>query len=218
MKVTAENLQSKLVFTLLVIVPLALALLALALPAAAQTVTPPAQTRATITYTYPDGSVIAMRPMTATVVAQPAPAVAAPSPYQQSTPHANPDAPDQAELLKNSKDPEFILHNFKTMYIETHGINLFGPALIKAELGKNPDFQKLNIHIVDDRRVADTVLVVTYAFAWEYPFELRHQNTTVVLLSGKGEGPFSGPLGAWDVARQFVNTAKPWRVAPAAKK
>ena len=63
----------------------------------------------------------------------------------------------------------------------------------------------------DDPRVADTVLKVSYTFAWDFPFELLHQNTTIVLLSGKGEGPFSGPLGAADVARNFVNAAKTWR-------
>jgi hypothetical protein len=48
---------------------------------------------------------------------------------------------------------------------------------------------------VEDARVADTVLTVGYTFAWDYPFALRHQNTTMILVSGKGEGPFSGPLG-----------------------
>lgn len=130
---------------------------------------------------------------------------------------ANPDGPDQSELLKNAKDHDFILRNFKTMYVETRGISLFGPSQVKAELQKNGDFQNLNIHIVEDRTVADTVLVVTYTFAWDYPFELRHQNTTMILLGGKGAGPFSGPLGAWDVARQFVKAAKKWRTTPEAK-
>jgi hypothetical protein len=129
-------------------------------------------------------------------------------------PVANPEAPDQSELLRRSKDPDFILRNFKTMYIETRDITLFKPSLVTAELEKNPEFRKLNIHIVQDPRVADTVLTVSYNFAWDYPFELRHQNTTTILLAGKGEGPFSGPLGAWDVARQFTNAAKKWRTAP----
>lgn len=132
------------------------------------------------------------------------------SQYQQS-PHAEPDAPDQSELLKNSKDQDFILRNFKTMYVATKGIDFFDAAQMKAALKANPEFQKLNIRIVDDRNVADTVLIVSYTFAWDYPFELRHQNTTTVLLAGKGEGPFSGPLGAADVARVFVDLAKPWR-------
>jgi hypothetical protein len=132
--------------------------------------------------------------------------------------HATPDAPDQSEQLKNSKDRDFILHNFKTLYVETKDIDFFGPDQMKAALHSNPDFERLNIHIVDDRRVADAVLVVTYTFAWDYPFELRHQNTTMVLLAGKGEGPFSGPLGAADVARVFVDLAKPWRTVKEQKK
>jgi hypothetical protein len=131
---------------------------------------------------------------------------------------ATPDAPDQSDLLKNSKDPDFILRNCKTMYVETRNIEFFDAHQMKAALHDNPDFAKLNIHIVDDRRVADVVLVVSYTFAWDYPFELRHQNTTMVLLAGKGEGPFSGPLGAADVAREFVDLAKPWRTAGEQKK
>lgn len=133
--------------------------------------------------------------------------------FQNERPHATPDAPDQSELLKNSKDPDFILHNFKTMYVGTRNIDFFDAAQMIAALRRNPGFSKLNIRIVDDPRVADTVLIVSYTFAWDYPFELRHQNTTTVLLAGKGEGPFSGPLGAADVARQFVDLAKPWRTA-----
>ena len=133
--------------------------------------------------------------------------------YEETEPQfqANPDAPDQSELLKNSKDRDFILHNFRTMYVDARDAKYFSSSLMKAELGKSKDFEKLNVRIVDDPRVADVVLKVGYTFAWEYPFELTHRNTTIVLLSGKGEGPFSGPLGAFDVARNFVNAAKPWR-------
>ncbi len=132
---------------------------------------------------------------------------------QRSEPqaHANPDAPDQSELLRNSKDHDFILHNFHTMYVDARDAQYFGSDQMKAALGRNKEFQKLNIRLVDDPRVADVVLKVSYTFAWDYPFELRHQNTTYVLLAGKGQGPFSGPLGAANVARQFVNAAKPWR-------
>jgi hypothetical protein len=125
--------------------------------------------------------------------------------------HANPDASDPSVLLKNSKDHDYILRNFQTMYVDARDAQYFGSDQMKAALGKNEDFAKLNIHIVEDARVADTVLTVGYTFAWDYPFALRHQNTTMVLVSGKGEGPFSGPLGAADVARQFVNAVKSWR-------
>ena len=125
--------------------------------------------------------------------------------------HANPDASDPSVLLKNSKDHDFILRNFHTMYVDAREAQYFGSDQMKAALGNNEDFAKLNIHIVEDARVADTVLTVGYTFAWDYPFALRHQNTTMILVSGKGEGPFSGPLGATDEARQFVNAVKTWR-------
>jgi hypothetical protein len=140
------------------------------------------------------------------------------SQHQQS-PRAEPDAPDQSDQLKNAKAQDAILRNFRTVYVMTRpDVKFFDAAQMKAALKRNADFEKLNIQIVDDRNVADTVLVVGYTFAWDYPFELRHQNTTTVLLAGKGEGPFSGPLGAADVAREFVKAAKPWRVAKEQKK
>jgi len=135
----------------------------------------------------------------------------------QRAPLPDPDAADQSELLKNAKDRDFILRNFKTMYVSTGDIKYFDAQQMKSALMRNPDFKKLNIRIVSDRRFADVYLIVSYTFAWDYPFELRHQNTTTALLAGKGEGPFSGPLGAADVAREFVELAKPWRVPTAPK-
>jgi hypothetical protein len=125
--------------------------------------------------------------------------------------HADPNAPDQSELLRNSKDRDFILRNFRTMYVDSSEAKFFSNDDMKAAFGRNKEFEKLKIRIVDDPRVADAVFKISYTFAWDYPFELRHQNTTIVLLSGKGEGPMYGPLGAVDVARQFVKAAKPWR-------
>jgi len=121
---------------------------------------------------------------------------------------AQPDAPDQSDLLKTSKDPEYIVKNFRTMWVDAREAQYFGTAQMKAALGDNKEFRKLNIHMVDDPRTADVLLKVSYTFAWDYPFQLKHQNTTLVLLAGKGEGPFSGPLGAADVAREFVNAVK----------
>ena len=132
-------------------------------------------------------------------------------------PVAEPAAPDQSELLKVSKDPDFIVRNFKTMYVNAEDAKFFGSDQLKAALGRNKDFARLNIRIVDDPHVADVVLVVSYTFAWDYPFELRHQNTTAVLLAGKGVGPFSGIAGAASVASEFVSMAKPYRIASGQK-
>jgi hypothetical protein len=149
-------------------------------------------------------------------VAQPAPLPPAQA-AQNASPVA-PEAPEKSDLLANSKDRDFILRNFKTMYVDCHGATYFGSDQMKAALVRNNDFAALNIRIVDDPKVADTVLVVGYTFAWDFPFELKHQNTSLMLLAGKGSGPFSGPAGAASVASQFVKLAKPYRVAPAKQK
>jgi hypothetical protein len=150
------------------------------------------------------------------VAANPPPAP--PVRNDQTGPGATPEAPEKSDLLSTSKDRDFVLRNFRTMYVEARAAQYFGSDQLKAALGRNKDFAKLNIQIVDDRKVADTVLDVGYTFAWDYPFELKHQNTTMVLLSGKGTGPFSGPAGAASVAREFVKLAKPYRAASEQKK
>ncbi len=129
---------------------------------------------------------------------------------------ATPDAPEKSESLGASTDKDALLHSIKTMYVDARKAKYFGSDQMKAALGRNRGFKALNIRIVDDPKVADTVLTVGYTFAWDFPFELKHQNTSIVLLSGKGVGPFSGPLGAASVATEFVKAAKPYRVQPKA--
>ena len=49
-------------------------------------------------------------------------------------PIADPAAPDQSELLKVSKDPDFIVRNFKTMYVNAEDAKFFGSDQLKAAL------------------------------------------------------------------------------------
>lgn len=120
--------------------------------------------------------------------------------------------PEKSELLAASKDPDFILRNFRTMLVDATRAAYFGTAQMKAALGDNKNFQALKISLVDDPAVADAVLTVNYTFAWDYPFALKHQNTSVVLLTGKGIGPFSGPAGANSVAAELAKALKPYRL------
>ena len=122
-------------------------------------------------------------------------------------------APEKSQLLSNSKEPEFVLRNFKTLLVDASRAVYFGSAQMKAALGKNTGFAALKMTIVDDPAVADVMLNVSHTFAWDYPFTLQHQNTSVVLLSGKGSGPFSGPAGATSVASEVVKALRPYRVA-----
>jgi hypothetical protein len=132
---------------------------------------------------------------------------------QQESSNAALDVPEKSEVLKSSKDRDAILRTFKTMFVKADRATYFGSDQLKAALGRNKDFKLLNIRVVDDPKLADVVLDVGYTFAWDYPFELRHQNTTTVLLAGKGSGPFSGPAGAASVANAFVKLAKPYRTS-----
>jgi len=127
-------------------------------------------------------------------------------------PHAVTNSADLArsKVLK-SKDPDFILRNFRTLCVDTSKATYFGNNQMKAALTRNKGFAGLHITLVDDPSLADVVLVVGYTFAWDYPFTLRHQNTTMVLLAGKGEGPFSGPAGAASVAKNLIRLLKPYR-------
>lgn len=122
-------------------------------------------------------------------------------------------APEKSELLASSKDRDEILRTFKTVLVDARQAKHFSSAQLKAALGRNKDFTALKLTIVDDGAVADTVLEVSYQFAWDFPFSLKHQNTSVVLVSGKGTGPFSGPRGATSVAAELVKVLRPYRAA-----
>ena len=97
------------------------------------------------------------------------------------------------------------------MYVDARRAQFFSSEYMKSALGRNKGFPALGIRLVDDPKVADVVLDVGYLFAWDYPFELRHQNTSTALLAGKGEGPLAGQIGAASVANEFVNLLKPYR-------
>ena len=144
------------------------------------------------------------------------PVLAAPQIVNKATPAVAmvlvAQAPDMSFQVSSSTDRDFILHNFKTMYVDATEAKYFGSLQMKAALFRNPGFAALNIRIVDDPGSADTVLVVSYTFAWDYPFELKHRKSSVLLLAGKGSGPFSGPAGAASVADQFVKALKAWRI------
>ena len=120
-------------------------------------------------------------------------------------------APEKSDLLADAKDRETILRSFKTVFVDASHAVYFGNPQMKAALGRNKDWSAMQIAVVDDRSLADTVLEVGYTFAWDYPFSLKHQNTSVVLVSGKGSGPFSGPRGATSVAGELVKLLKPYR-------
>ncbi len=135
-----------------------------------------------------------------------------------STDSSTRTAPEKSDLLADSRDPHTVLRMFKTMLVDASRAVYFGTPQMKAALGEDKGFALLGVSIVDDPTLADVVLNVSYTFAWDYPFALKHQNTSVVLLSGRGTGPFSGPLGASSVAGVLVKALKPFRTVTARTK
>jgi len=126
-----------------------------------------------------------------------------------------PQKPLLKASINNSRDPKFILRNFKTVFIKTTNVPamFFKSDQLKSALYENKGFASLNLLIVDSQTTADTVLSVGYTAPWDYPFELKHVESSIVLLSGKGEGPLSAIVGANSVADQFVKSLKTYRGA-----
>lgn len=149
------------------------------------------------------------------------PPVAAPARETAPEEPAVAEQPKRGDLEKSeigkSQDKNFILSKFRTMFVDASAAEYFGVQQMTAALDRNKDFAALNITIVNDRSLADVVLEIGYTFAWDYPFSLNHQNTSSVLLSGKGSGPFSAPAGAESVAYELVKLLKPYRTQKPAK-
>jgi hypothetical protein len=124
-----------------------------------------------------------------------------------------PQGLERASTLAASNDDKFVLRNFKTLFVDASRATVFGGDQVKAAMGANRDFRQLNIVVVDDRAVADVVLEVSYTFAWDFPFVLKSPDTSAVLVSGIGVGPFSGPLGAANVVEELTRLLKPYRAA-----
>jgi len=153
----------------------------------------------------------------------PVPAPPAPVPPAQNVqpaaipaiqPAEKPGPASPSDSLGNSKDRDYLLRHFKTMYVDAHAAKYFGSDDLKAVLATTQDFNDLNISMVDDPKLADTILIVSNTYLWDFPFELKHQGSSIVLLAGKGVGPLSGHLGAINVASLFVKAAKPSRTSP----
>jgi len=89
------------------------------------------------TKSFANGSTLS--PPATTVAAVNSPS-APPIPSNASNSSATPEAPEKSDLLTASKDREFILRNFKTMYVDAQRAQYFKADQLKAALGRNKDF------------------------------------------------------------------------------
>ena len=110
----------------------------------------------------------------------PMPQVAVP---QRPTSPLTPTGPGSAVVQET--DPAKLLLNSKTIYITSYS-NVFKSVQLLNEMRKRQEFADWNLSFVDEREVADLILVVEHVpLTWEFPFSIRHQRTGIVVAAGK---------------------------------
>src|SRR5262249_316479 len=91
----------------------------------------------------------------------------------------------QATARASRPDPNELMRAAKTVFIRSRTIYL-NPGLLERELVKHPDFQSLNLKIVNNEKEGDLVIDVTLPFlTWTWIYTLTHAQTNTSLASGK---------------------------------
>lgn len=133
-------------------------------------------------------------------------------------PPATPNAAPRSSVApgtpsaNESKDRRVILRNLQTIYINAEGAKTFGNSEMKAALVSNQEFSLLRLQIAGDPNAADAILEVRNSLGAEYAFELKSRNG--VLLFRGTDVSLTPSLAARDVARYFVQLARPFRPDP----
>jgi len=105
----------------------------------------------------------------------------------ESEPEVQPINPGGPELSRaiESHDPTQILRSFRSMYIVSRTVWL-KVDLMQEAMQKEPAFAAWGLAIVSDPRIADVRLTVDRVlFTWTWTYELVHQNSGIILATGK---------------------------------
>ncbi len=115
---------------------------------------------------------------------EPTPEVVAAAPAQP--PADRLQAPDTVNSQPlESRDPQTILRNFRTVYIDSKTMWLKANVM-KSAIYKKKEFMGWGITVVDQLNLADVVLRIQLISGTEdYTYELQHLNTSITLDSGK---------------------------------
>ena len=120
-----------------------------------------------------------------------------------------------------SHDPTQILRTFHTIYILSKTVYA-KPEVIQSALQKEPAYAAWGLLMVTDPQVADLRLTIDRPlFTFTYTYELAHQNSGIILDTGRVKGASDGAV-APKIARlvmQRVATARGWPqgIAPTKK-
>ena len=123
--------------------------------------------------------------------------------------------PEKSEPI-SSRDPEVILRQFRTIYVRSKTVWM-KDEVIKNALRQTPEFKSLGLVIVENAKVADALLVTDRVlFTWDFTYSLSHQNTSIVLASGKFT-QIDGITAANTIAKDVLKRVKAAR-APVVEK
>lgn len=113
----------------------------------------------------------------------------------------------------DSHDPVQILRSFRTMVIISKTVWL-NVDLMQNAMQKEPVFAAWGLAIVADPRVADVRLTVNRVlFTWTWTYEMVHQNSGIILATGKMNAT-AGGAGASKIADDVVRQISKARGMP----
>ncbi len=125
----------------------------------------------------------------------------------------NPGAPELSRPI-DTRDPVQILRTFRTICINSRTVWL-SLDLMQTALQRKPELQAWGIAVVSDPRVADVRLTVNRVlFTWTWTYEMVHQNTGIILGTGKFNATAGGG-GASKIADDIVMRISQARGVPA---
>ncbi len=126
----------------------------------------------------------------------------------------NPAAPELSSAIE-SRGPTNILRTFRTIYVISKTVWL-PQELMQETMAKQTALSTWGIVIVSDPKIADARLTVNrLLFTWTWTYELVHQNTGIVLDTGKMNAT-TGGLAAGKIAESIVKRISSARGKPEA--
>ncbi len=123
---------------------------------------------------------------------------------------AQPEASgEDPNLPSETRDPQAILRTFRFLYINSQ-TSWLKPIAMKNVLYKRPELSQWGIAVVEQPNAADVVLRIDREGTEDYSYELLHQKTSIVLISGRVTGlhlvPWkSGNAAAPKIADKLVS-------------
>jgi hypothetical protein len=107
-----------------------------------------------------------------------------------------------------NSDPKEILRNARIFYIYSES-ELISAKMMENSLMKKPEFEKWQLTIVNEQKVADVLINVEHQlFTFDYRYTMSDRRTSIVLASGKVT-VWDGKIASNKFARMIMAKLKP---------